>query len=208
MSFWAGYSVTARDVTGVRTQWLEPDVSGVARSSEFLWVGIGSWDATPVVQTGTYVLFPGGRYEERGPWYERYPRDSTGGITGKLSELPGDAIEAAVTLLPGAGRRWRMTVRDVSTGAKPWTKIVSYKIAHTDADFIVEDPSVNAAGKLAPFANWGAVMFSHMQVRVGQRWLPAGALRALRIDMVQHGKATAMTGPLGTGGTSFTAIQH
>jgi hypothetical protein len=87
MTFWAGYSMAARDVTGVRAQWLEPTVSGVARSSEFLWVGIGSWDATPVVQAGTYVMFPGGRDEWRGSWYERYPLDPRG-ITGDLSELP------------------------------------------------------------------------------------------------------------------------
>jgi hypothetical protein len=37
-------------------------------------------------------------------------------------------------------------------------KTVSYKIAHNDADFVIENPSVNAAGKLAPFANFGAVI--------------------------------------------------
>lgn len=153
MSYWAGYSVAARDVTGVRAEWLEPSVSGVAKSSEYVWVGIGSWYAAPVVQAGTYVLFPGGRYEWRGSWYERYPRDPRG-ITGDLTEYSGDTIDASVTLLPGAGRRWRMTVRDVSTGAS-WSKTASYKIAHNDADFIVEDPTMNAAGRLAPFAYWG-----------------------------------------------------
>jgi hypothetical protein len=207
MSFWAGYSVGAKDVTGVRAQWVEPDVSGVARSSEFLWIGIGSWSATPAVQAGTYVLFPGGRYEERGPWYERYPRDPRG-ITGQLPESSEDLIAASLTLLPGGGHRWRMTVRDLTSGAKPWSKTVSYKITHDDADFIIEDPSMNAAGRLAPFANWGAVMFSKMEVRVGQRWLAAGDLPALRINMIQRGRAKATTGPLGSGGTSFTVIQH
>jgi hypothetical protein len=81
---------------------------------------------------------------------------------------------------------------------------VIYKIAHSDADFMVEDPAMNAAGQLAPFASWGAVQLSNAEVRVGGRWLPAGALQ---ISMVQHGKTTASAGPLGDGGTSFTATQ-
>jgi hypothetical protein len=206
MSFWAGYSVGARDVTGVRAQWQEPTVSGVARSSEYLWVGIGSWNAAPVVQAGTYVIFPGGRYEERGAWYERYPRDPWG-LTGNLAEDVGDYIEASVILLPGAGRRWRLAVRDVTTGAH-WSKPVSYKITHNDADFIIEDPSVNQAGKLAPFATWGTVTFTGMQVRIGQRWVPAGTLPSLRINMTQHRHIRASAGLLGSAGTSFTATQH
>jgi Peptidase A4 family len=206
MAFWAGYSVAARDVTGVRAEWVEPTVSGGARSSVYLWVGIGSWNAAPVVQTGTYVIFPGGRYEERGAWYERYPLDPYG-VTGDLTETSGDTIAASVTVVPGAGRRWRLTVRDVTTGAS-WSQTVSYRIAHSDADFIVEDPAINPAGRLAPFATWGQVMFSSMEVRVGQRWRPAGALRALRIDMLQHGSAKASAGPFLLGGTSFTALQN
>jgi hypothetical protein len=95
----------------------------VARSSDYLWLGIGSWNAAPVVQAGTYVIFPGGRYEERGAWYERYPRDPWG-LTGNLAEDVGDYIEASVIMLPGAGHRWRLTVKDVTTGAH-WSKPVS-----------------------------------------------------------------------------------
>jgi hypothetical protein len=147
----------------------------------------------------------GGRYEERGGWYERYPLDPRG-ITGGLTENTGDTIATSVTLLPGAGHRWQLTVRDITTG-RSWSKTASYKISHDDADFIIEDPSMNSAGRLAPFANWGAVNFSNMEVRVGQRWLAAGALQSLRIDMIQHGTTKAEAGPLGPGGTSFTAIQ-
>jgi Peptidase A4 family len=106
-----------------------------------------------VVQTGTYVGFPGGRYEWRGAWYERYPLDP-GGSTEGLKENSGDTIAAAVTLLPGTGRRWHLSVRDVSTG-RSWSKTVPYKIASRNADFIVEDPSVTMSGRLAPFATWG-----------------------------------------------------
>lgn len=197
--------MTASDVTGVRAEWIEPSVSGVTRSAEYLWVGIGPADGASVVQTGTYVLFPGGRDEWRGAWYERYPLDP-GGLTEDLKENSGDTIAAALTLLPGAARPWHMTVRDVTTGAS-WSKTVTYKIADNNADFIVEDPTVNDAGTLAPFATWGQVLFRHMEVRVGERWLPAGELRGSRINMIRHGRAVATAGPLLANGTSFVATQ-
>jgi hypothetical protein len=206
MPFWAGYSMAARDVTGVRTDWVEPSVAGAVLSGEYLWVGIGSWDSASVVQAGTYVIFPNADTESRGAWFERYPRDPQG-ITGNLSENVGDTIAASVISLPGVGHRWLITVRDVTTKTF-WSKTVSYSIAHDDADFIVEDPTMNAAGKLAPFALWGSVKFSNMAVRIGQRWLPAGALRSLRFDMVRHGRTVATVGPLQAGGTSFVARQR
>jgi Peptidase A4 family len=202
---WAGYSLTAQDVTGVRAEWIEPSVSGVARSAEYLWVGIGPADGASVVQTGTYVIFPGGRYEERGAWYERYPLD-TGGITENLAENPGDTITTTLTLLPGPGWRWHMTVRDVTTGAA-WSKAVSFKTAG-NADFIVEDPAVNMSGTLAPFATWGQVLFTHVAVRVGQHWRPTGEIGGLRIDMIQRGRTVATAGPLLDAGTSFVATQN
>lgn len=204
---WAGYSMAARDITGIRARWVEPQVSGFAKSSVYLWVGIGSWNAEPVVQTGTYVIFPGGQYEDRGSWYERYPRDPAG-ITGRLQEYPGDTIAASVTLLPGSAGRWRLSVRDITVGLRPWTKTVTYKIEHDDADFIVEDPSVNSAGKLAPFARWGTVTFTRMQVRVGSHWHAAAALRSLRFTMIQHKTTIAAASPLQPSGTSYTADQH
>jgi hypothetical protein len=207
MGYWAGYSMTARDVTGIRAEWQEPAVSGVTWSSEYLWVGIGSWYTTPVVQAGTYVIFDEGDDEAHSIWYERYPRDPRAVTVDSIAVGNGDTIAASVTLLPGPGHRWRMTVRDVTLGAS-WSKTVSYKIAHSDADFIVEDPSVNSAGTLAPFANWGLVRFTGMEVRVGQRWLPAGTLPALRIDMIQHRHTKASAGTLTPTGTSFTATQN
>ena len=203
-AFWAGYDFAAAGVTGVRAEWIEPSVSGVARSAEYLWVGIGPANGASVVQTGTYVLFPGGRYEERGSWYERYPLER--GITSGLKEDSGDAIAAALTLLPGAARRWHLTVRDVTTRAT-WSKTLAYKIAGNRAYFIVEDPAVNMSGTLAPFATWGQVLFSHMEVRVGERWRPAGELRGSRIDMDQQDRAVATAGPLLAKGTSFVATQ-
>jgi hypothetical protein len=63
---------------------------------------------------GTYVLFPGGRIEDRGASWERYPLDPRG-ITGSLAENNGDTIAASVALLAGSGDRWRLTVRDISS---------------------------------------------------------------------------------------------
>jgi hypothetical protein len=74
-------------------------------------------------------------------------------------------------------------------------------------DFIVEDPAVNMSGTLAPFATWGQVIVGHMEVRVGERWLPAGELRGSRIDLTRHDRAVATTGPLLANGTSFVATQ-
>jgi hypothetical protein len=47
-----------------------------------------------------------------------------------------------------------------------------------------------------------------MFLRWGQRWLAAGDLPGLRINMIQHGKISASAGPLGPGSTSFTAVQN
>ena len=149
------------------------------------------------------MYFPAPGYENEDAWYERYPLDKPA-VSAGLRVFPRDTIQTTLTRQPGSGEVWRMQVKETATGAV-WTHAVIFISPVSGPVFVVEDPG-EEHGDLAPFPRWGSVTFTHMEIRVGGTWRPAGEFAGLRINMIRNGKTLATAGAL-RGGASFTASQ-
>ena len=88
------------------------------------------------------------------------------------------------------------------------TTIVHYDSAGAYPSFVVEDPinGPSPSSPSAPFPHWGAVSFSNMQIRIGDRWKPAASVYGYRVQMVRNGHTLAIAGPLDKA-SGFTARQ-
>lgn len=203
---WAGYVFTAEQVTGLRADWTEPFVIPVrAASGMSVWLGIGGFASTDIMQTGTSVFYTG-MYGDEEAWYERWPLDP-GQVNSQFRVFSNDVIRGVLTRVAGTASEWRVWIKETTTGAV-WTRLVDYGGAVAGPDFVIEDPGRPSGNGMLTMARWGSVTFTHMQIQVNGRWLPAGAFPAVRIDMAQGGKTTAAVGGLRDGGTSFTATQR
>jgi Peptidase A4 family len=201
---WVGYTFRARDVTGVRATWTEPYVAPEGSSSaESVWIGVGGLYSRAIMQVGTGAFYFD-IYGGDEAWYERYPLDRY--MVNGFQVYSGDVIEMMLTELPGSAHRWRIWMKD-TRASEVWTRMLRYDAAVRGPDFVVEDPGAGRGHALVPFAHWGAVTFSHMQIRIGSQWLPVGEFPGLRIDMVRNGVTLAYARAL-RGGTKFTAIQR
>jgi Peptidase A4 family len=201
---WVGYTFTARDVTGVRAAWIEPYVAPEGSSSaESVWIGVGGLYSRAIMQAGTGAFY----FEVYGgdeAWYERYPLDRY--MVNGFVVYSGDVIEMMLTELPGSAHQWRIQMKDTRAD-EVWSRLLRYDAVLRGPDFVVEDPGLGRGRGLARFAHWGTVTFSHMQIRIGSQWRPAGEFPGLRIDMVRNGVTLAYARAL-RGGTKFTAIQR
>jgi len=208
---WVGYTFDVGHVTGVRAHWTEPRVTGKAGSEEFVWIGIGGWNQADynIIQDGTFAYFPSAGVRNEGVWWERVPVDPEALFPG-VPVGPGDHISAAITLLPGKGNRWRMTVDDTTSGAS-WAMTVRFKSMEVYPSFVVEDPDEDAAGPngpFYPFARWRSVTFTSAAVRVRGAWVPIARLSgALRVNMVR-GRRTLATAGAVSKRSSFTVRQR
>jgi len=214
-SNWVGYVFVARHVTGVRAEWVEPNVlashlSGrtyqpTGPEAESVWLGIGgSSQSEAIMQTGTEVYL-GGPYAIDDAWYERWPLDPHQ-VDTRFAVWPDDVIRASLTLVPGSAADWRVSITETATGAT-WSRLVHYSAYVSGPEFVVEDPGRARDGRLFTFARWGSVAFLHMQIRVGRTWRPAGAFSGYRLDMIRHGTVVATAGPL-RAGSAFVATQR
>jgi hypothetical protein len=204
-------------VTGVRAQWTEPSVHGLARSGEVIWVGIGGWGQAPnIIQVGTFAHFSrvGGAFpvhtSTEGFWYELVPADPQVLFQSGFIASPGDKIYASLIRLPGARDKWRIWISDPAIGGDTFTTTVRFHSLEAYPAFIVEDPNRVRAGRVGPFipfAHWGPVTFANLQVRVASRWLPAAMLPGYRINMTRNGQVLATAGALSKT-SGFTATQR
>src|SRR5262245_12734393 len=77
---WVGYVFLAKNVTGVRAEWVEPDVQAAQFSGRTaqpttaeaasVWLGIGGDLSADIMQAGTEA-YMGGPYGGDEAWYER-----------------------------------------------------------------------------------------------------------------------------------------
>lgn len=205
---WVGYTFPHSDVTGIRAQWSEPAVTGSAVAEEFVWIGVGGWNYTVnnIIQVGTFAYFPPGGGLHQGIWYQlvsvqqspQYPL---------IDVNPGDQIFASVVQLQQG--TWQISLTDATNPYITYTKVVQFNSYTAYPSFIVEDPNTGPPSQYGPFytfPHWGAVNFSHMQIRVGKTWISAASLYAYRIQMVRNGQVLATAGPL-SANSIFTATQ-
>jgi hypothetical protein len=194
----------------VRADWTEPAVTGKTGAEEFVWLGVGGWDQADnnIIQAGTFAYFPRGGGRNEGVWYERVPTDPDA-LFPLVPVGPGDHIRASIALLPGPGRKWRISVTDSTTGAS-FAKTVKFRSLQSYPSFVVEDPNKgkpSSNGPFYPFPHWKSVTFSHIEIRLGKTWTSATRLSRYRVDMIRRGRTLATAGTLSTR-SSFTASQR
>jgi hypothetical protein len=203
---WVGYTFPVKNVTGVRADWTEPTVTGKAGSEEFIWLGVGGWNATDnnIVQAGTYAYLPGGGQRDEGIWYERVPTDPDAQFPG-IAVDAGDHIVGTITLIAGTVRQWRISIVDSTLGTS-FAKTVKFKSLEADPSFVVEDPNAgppSPKGPFYPFPNWKSVTFTHVAARIGKTWTAVAKFTRYRVNMVRGTKTYATAGVL-TSQSSFT----
>jgi hypothetical protein len=211
---WVGYVFLARHVTGVRAEWIEPDVVAAHFSGRTyqptgpeaaaIWLGVGGDLSKAIMQTGT-ATYLGGRFGGDEAWYERWPLDPRQ-VQSSFQVWPDDVIRASLTLVPGSSADWRVSITETATGAT-WSRVVPYRAYLSGPEFVVEDPGNPDGHGLVPLPRWGSVTFLRMQIRVGGTWRAAGTFSGFRVDMSRSGTVLAGAGPL-RHGSSFIATQH
>jgi hypothetical protein len=203
---WVGYTFPVSGVSGVRAEWEQPQVTGQTSDEVFVWIGLGGWNQTEgnIIQIGTFGYFPTAYQLNEGIWYEHVP--------GPLAQYPLKAVgpgdEVAASIVEAGRDEWRMTLNDISSGMS-YTKVLKFDSLGSYPDFVVEDPDKGnggANGPFVPFARWGTVSFSDMEVLMAGQWKPAASIYGYRIQMVRGDQTLATAGPLSTR-SGFTARQ-
>ena len=157
-SNWAGVIDTGTTFTRIGAQWTVPSVepSQVLESSG-TWIGLDGASASDptVIQTGTAQATAGGQTAYFA-WYELYPSASV--VIGGVA--PGDQMSALISeVTPGT---WNISIKDL-TSAQGFSQDFAYGGPGDSAEWIEEAPA-NASGQIAILADFGSVMFSHLQV--------------------------------------------
>ena len=194
---WSGYSSPQGGILGVRSQWIEPQVSGGPNSNLFIWIGVGGWGQTlnELVQIGTLAYTDTTGQTAHKVWYETVPQLST--LTSMIV-YPGDNIAALMELEPGSTRDWHLSLHDITQNTS-FAINVSYPSSQVYADFIVEDPhegSTDLSAPLYPFQQFTSVSFTGAQVHYANGWYSIGSLRMMQVTMVQDGKTVAYPGDI------------
>jgi hypothetical protein len=223
---WSGYVLPSSTlITEVAGTWTVPTLncSATPNASVGVWVGIGGWgwqtggSSGALLQTGIGSVCTNGVQTNTG-WFEEYPSNPNHSypFTG-FPVSAGDTIKA--TVYEGAGSSvWVTKVDDVTKGLTgvmvtggAWGVAVdsgngsfpqqgsaaglSYSGGYT-AEWIVEDNGVGADNSLAPFANFGTVVFTNLTTSASS-WSLA---TSYPVEIVQGGQALSTpSAPVGSG---------
>jgi hypothetical protein len=185
-------------------------VHGKKGTEEFVWLGIGGWNQADnnIIQAGTFAYFPPSGGLNEGVWYERVPNNPEA-LFPLVGVGPGDHIKASITLQPGRGSKWRISLKDTTIGTS-FGITLRFRSLETFPSFVVEDPNKGPAspnGPFYPFPLWKSVTFSHIEVRLRNTWTPVAKLPRYRVNMVRGRHVLATAGSL-TRQSGFTASQR
>ena len=197
---WGGYIATPGNLTGVRAQWTEPQLSGPTDTLAAIFVGIGGWAATynKSIQVGVRPwLQPDGTADHR-IWYETLPAASW--TLTNLSVAPGDSISASIMLAPGSSDQWQVQLSDTTSGVA-LQQTVTHTSARVYADYIVEDPdaSANNGPPYYPLAHFSPITFTNAQACYQSGCVAIDSQPLLQVSMVQSGATVVQPGPLTNG---------
>ncbi len=193
---WSGYTFPQGQITGVRAQWTEPDVSNqVPGAYVVTWVGVGGWDQSydNIVQIGTRAVVVGSQVVHD-VWYETLPPNhwySLGTIAA------GDSVSASVVLEAGSTQKWDLSLVDL-TAHQTFKITVTFSSLRIYADYIVEDPDAtsNNGPPYYPFPRFAPITISKADVRYTNDWLAIAAVAGLQVTLVQSNRTLARPGPL------------
>lgn len=206
---WAGYAISAADVSNIIGTWVQPSVTCSGSTSYVAtWVGIDGYSSTTVEQTGTLAECVGGSAIYYA-WYEFYPNP--------MYEITSVAVQPGQTFIaqvyPSGGTDYTTVLTDVSSGTS-YTASASVPSAQDNsAEWITEAPSSNTG--VLPLANFGTDEFGPAFNSAGSSNTATiggttGTISSFgsaveQIDMVNsHNTVIALTSGFQSDGESFT----
>jgi hypothetical protein len=213
-------------LTAASGEWTVPtlDCADTPNAGEATWVGTGNQGSEGILlQTGVGDNCVNGVQGDVG-WWEEYPNtpNYAEGFTG-FPVHPGDSIEASVFQITSDCstncRQWETELENLTTGlagfmvtGEGWgvasigsstfpyqgtTKDLAYSGGYT-AEWIVEDYELED-GSLMPFANYGTVNFSDLQLVGLSPWYLTASEGS---EIVQNG--VVLSTPSAPGNDSFS----
>jgi hypothetical protein len=198
---WSGYVVAtslnapeSQTVSDVAGQWTVPAVSSTGGSAfSAVWVGIGGFKNTTLVQIGTSQDFVQGS-PQYAAWWELGP-DPSNPIDMTIN--PGDTVRGEVKF--NGGSEYVLTLTDLTTGAN-FSTTQSADAQRESAEWIVEAPSSDS--QVLPIANFGSVSFSGATTTLNGRSgsIGDGAWQNGSVTMVNPGGTATPSGLSGDGG--------
>lgn len=167
VSHWSGYIVSlnlenkSEGVSMISGSWIVPQIEySVNDTYSSVWVGIGGYGETSLIQAGTEQHCENGKIEYFA-WYELLPRTII--TIPSLSIQPGDKVTATITLLNDKTDSWLIQVVDETEG-KSFQKTVTYDSTRKSAEWIVERPLVN--GEISTLANFNQVTLTGCKLTI------------------------------------------
>lgn len=225
---WSGYVVPSSSalITDASGQWTVPtlDCANTPNAGEFTWVGTGGAGSSSgdLLQTGVGDDCVDGVQQDFG-WWEEVPNSPNSEVTfARFPVSPGDSIEAFVFQITSDCStncgQWETELEDLHTGlagfmvtGEGWgvasigsgtfpyqgtTTDLAYSGGYT-AEWIVEDYEFD--GSWAPFANYGTVNFSDLQLGGLSPWYLTASEG---LEIVQDG--VVLSTPSAPGNDSFS----
>jgi len=161
-AYWSGYAATAgAPYNSASATWQVPSVmrdnlSTVNDEEAWLWVGIGGYGDSTLIQLGTgAVAHPDGSTSYNA-WYELYPAGAVG-ISNTVR--PGDIIAASLQCTaacsPSSVQTWQLSLSNQTAGWT-WTHSFQYQSSMASAEWILEAPW---GGSEYPPADYGQATF-------------------------------------------------
>ena len=170
---WAGYIIASdvqnpqATVTSVTATWTVPTVKISAQDTfSAVWIGIGGFYDTTLIQTGTEQDSIQGQ-SEYSAWVELLPQSSI--TIDSLIVSPGDQINASIQLIDANTDQWSVYIKDLTTNQE-YTNNFVYASSQLSAEWIVERPDITssrARGTLTSLADVGLVTFTGCQATIG-----------------------------------------
>jgi hypothetical protein len=187
-------------ITGVSGLWMVPNITVTSDNSfSAVWIGIGGYSDTTLIQAGTEHDSISGR-EAYSAWYELLPEESVNIKTVQIH--PGDKIDASITLINSATNAWSIYIYDTTTGQK-FNKSFTYNSSRLSAEWIVERPTTNNG--LSPLANFGSVTFTNSMAVNNVTAEAINRFSFARITMYdRQNRQLVSVSSLGSDGESFT----
>jgi Peptidase A4 family len=213
---WSGYAVngSAGSITAAQGSWTVPAVACASAGTTYssFWVGIDGFQSSTVEQTGTDSDCSNGAASYYA-WYEFYPNPS---YKASMKVHPGDEMKATVSYSGGA---FKVTLKDVTTGASFSKSAKVSGAARSSAEFIAEAPSICRLFQchLASLSNFGTVGFGMDNTGVAMSCGlimngVAGSIGSFgssvqsisMVSQTNHAVVKAVPSALSSDGTSFT----
>jgi hypothetical protein len=205
VSHWSGYIVSlnlqneTEGVSSISASWVVPQItSSLNDTYSSVWVGIGGYGESTLIQAGTEQHCENGKVEYFA-WYELLPKTII--RISNLDIQPGDKVTTSITLVDETSESWLIHIVD-ETENKSFQKTVTYDSTRKSAEWIVERPLVN--GEISTLANFNQVTLTDCTATINGVTSTIKNFTYTPATMVDDDTDLVSTSPLNDDGSSFT----